>query len=96
LLSNFSEKELSRLAHEISQVIALVTANPQSFPEIEQKPGIRKVVVMTFNSMYYRITGESIEILSFFSNQQSPDKLVLSNALLKQKVPDLSMSILVK
>ena len=34
----------------------------------------RKAVILKFNTLYYRIMNDKIEILSFFSKRQSPDK----------------------
>lgn len=44
------------------------------FP-VSKKTNIRKVVIKKYNTMYYREKeNKTIEILSFFSNRQSPEK----------------------
>lgn len=73
LESNFTEKELNKLAVEIEQFVALISKNPTLFPASDIKD-IRKVVIKKYNTMYYRILEDKVEILSFFSNRQNPKK----------------------
>ncbi len=77
LETNFTLTELNFLAKEIDKIISLISVNPKLFPESEIKKGIRKVVIAKYNTMYYRLNKKSIEIISFFSNRQSPTKLKL-------------------
>lgn len=76
LESNFPEKVLFNLSHEIEKVSYLISRNPHLFAESEEKKGIRKAVIEKYNTMYYRISAEAfaIEILSFYSNRQDPNK----------------------
>jgi plasmid stabilization system protein ParE len=71
LEDRFSEKETQRLAKEIERITKLISQNPNLFP-LTDKMKVRKVVILRFNSMYYRIEGNQAQILSFFSNRQSP------------------------
>ena len=73
LENNFSEKEIKRLAQKIEATTQLISQNPTIFIKLEDK-NIHKVVLLKLNTMYYRIKGENVEILSFFSNRQSPEK----------------------
>lgn len=70
---HFTEKELRKLSVEIHKILELITKNPKLFPLSDTK-GVRKVPVKKLNTMYYRENKNHIEILSFFSNRQSPDK----------------------
>jgi plasmid stabilization system protein ParE len=74
---NFTYTELNSLAKEIDKIISLIAMNPKLFSESEIKKGIRKVVVAKYNTMYYRLNNDTIEIISFFSSRQSPSKLKL-------------------
>jgi len=69
---NFSEREVRRLGDKIESTLSLILAEPKMFPETRHRNGVRKAVVMRLNNMYYRIVGNNIEILSFFSNRQDP------------------------
>ena len=71
LENNFSEKEIKKLAQKIENTAELISQNPNIFP---QSKNIYKAVILKFNSMYYRVKGDDVEILSFFSNRQNPQK----------------------
>ncbi len=72
---NFSDAEISRLAKAIESTIRNVANNPLMYPESTEANGIRRAVVLRFNTLHYRLNNESnhIEILSFFSNRQNPE-----------------------
>lgn len=72
---NFTKKELSKLSKEIENVIYLISKNPKLFQESTIKKGVRKAVILKFNTMYYRVNNDSIEIISFFSNRQKSAKI---------------------
>ncbi len=74
LIENWTEKELKNLALKIEEVLALISMNPNLFQSSDVKKDIRRVVVAKFNTMYYRRKGDSVEIISFFSNRQNPKK----------------------
>lgn len=78
LENTFSIDVLTNLAQEIEIVIWLITQFPFLFPEVPNLNGIRRVVVLKYNTLYYRVDSQmlTIEILSFFSNRQNPDKVV--------------------
>ena len=69
----YGERELKHLATEIEKIINIIIENPLMFP-ISIKKGIHKIVIAKYNTMYYEIVGETIEIISFFSNRQDPTK----------------------
>jgi plasmid stabilization system protein ParE len=70
---NFSDKEVRTLALKIENTTKLISQNPTIFPISEFK-GVYKAVVLKYNTLYYRLTKDNIEILSFFSNRQNPKK----------------------
>lgn len=71
LEQNFTIKELRRLSVEIERNLDIISENPLIFSRTE-KLDIRKVVIAKFNTLYYKIENEKIEIISFFSNRQNP------------------------
>ena len=73
LEEHFTKKELQKLSIEIEYTLSLISKNPSLFP-LSESIGIHRVVIKKFNTMYYRVKGNSIEILSFFSNRQNPNK----------------------
>ena len=74
LEKNWTERELHNLAIEIEETLNLLSHNPNLFQKSDTKNEIRRVVVAKHNTLYYRINNNSIEIISFFSNRQSPKK----------------------
>lgn len=74
---NWTERELNKLSTEIDKTITLISKNPELFQVSNFKIGVRRAIVAKYNSMYYRKKKDIIEILSFFSNRQNPNKLKL-------------------
>ncbi len=68
----FSQNEIDNLGNEIERIISIISHNPTIFP-FSDKLKTRKVVILKFNTLYYRIIKEKIEIISLFSNRQSPE-----------------------
>lgn len=73
LEENFTDKEIKKLALKIENTTELISQSPNIFPKSEFK-NVYKVVILKFNTLYYRINQDNIEILSFFSNRQNPTK----------------------
>lgn len=69
----FTERELKKLSAEIEKTLELISINPKLFPLSESR-GVRRVIIKKFNTMYYRENKGYVEILSFFSNRQNPNK----------------------
>jgi len=74
LKENFSEKELKNLAESIEENLILISKNPNLYQVSEAKKDLRRIVILRYNSLYYRIKNDTIEIISFFSNRQNPRK----------------------
>ena len=70
LENNFSIKELIQLANKIENVSELISKNPNIFP-ISKQNNVHRVVILRYNTMYYKVKSDNIIILSFFSNRQS-------------------------
>ncbi|NDV16757.1 type II toxin-antitoxin system RelE/ParE family toxin [Muricauda sp. TY007] len=75
LQENWTERELTNYSQELDHIIELISKNPELFQISKKKKNIRRAVIAKYTNLYYRINGNSIEILSLFSNRQSPDKL---------------------
>lgn len=73
LQENFTDKEIRKLALNIERTVELISRNPNIFSKSEFK-GTYKIVILKYNTLYYQVRENSIEILSFFSNRQNPTK----------------------
>ena len=74
LQKKWTVKELKNLAVALEKTLQLIAQNPYIFQASVEKKEIRRAVVLNLNTLYYRISENRIEILSFFSNRQSPKK----------------------
>ena len=72
----FSQKEIDILGDEIERISSIISQNPNIFPNSDRLQ-TRKAVILKFYTLYYRIMNDKIEIVSFFLNRQSPDKMKL-------------------
>ena len=70
---HFSDREIKKLAQKIENTTELIAQNPKLFP-LSEKKNVCRAVIMRYNTLYYRIKQNHIEILSFFSNRQNPKK----------------------
>lgn len=74
LQENWTNRELKNLALEIEKTVNLLSHEPNLFQASDIKNGIRRVIVAKHNTLYYQVKDNTIEIISFFSNRQSPKK----------------------
>jgi plasmid stabilization system protein ParE len=74
LKENWSDKELENLALDLEKTLSLLSHQPTLFQVSDIKKDVRRVVVSKFNTLYYRMNGNKVEILSFFSNRQHPKR----------------------
>ena len=74
LQEHWSDKELRNLANNLEKTLNLISNNPNLFQSSEYKKDIRRAVVMKFNTLYYKVNEDTVEIISFFSNRQNPIK----------------------
>ncbi|MFY0481260.1 type II toxin-antitoxin system RelE/ParE family toxin [Flavobacterium sp. PLA-1-15] len=74
LEENWTEKELRNLALKLEETVQYISQNPNLFQVSDTKKEIRRVVILKHNTLYYRLFKDQIEILSFFSNRQNPQK----------------------
>ncbi len=74
LEENWSEKEIHNLAIKLDDVLEIIANNPYVFQVSDLRYDIRRAVVAKYNSLYYRINGNYIEILSFYNNRKNPHK----------------------
>lgn len=77
LRSNFSDAEIARLARSKETTLSTIRKNPMMYPRSEKSGGIRRAVVLRFNTLYYRVNSDEqcIEVLSFFSNSRDLESL---------------------
>ena len=67
-------KGVRNLASKLEEMLSLLSRNPNLFQVSDIEKDIRRVVIMNRNTLYYRIVKDHVEIISFFSNRQNPQK----------------------
>ena len=70
-----SSKVKSNLIHKIDETLKYIQLHPESFPESEKIPGLRKCVVTKQTTFYFKYSETAIDIIAIFDNRQDPDSL---------------------
>lgn len=78
LQTNWTEREINTLAKKLEETLSLIAQNPSLYQVSDIKKEIRRVVILKHNTLYYRFVKNHIEIISFVSNRQNPQKRKLS------------------
>ena len=74
LEEHWTEKELKNLATNLETTLNIISQNPYIFQASDIKKDVRRAVILSLNTMYYRTYENDVHILSFFSNRQNPKK----------------------
>lgn len=74
LEDNWTEREIRILIFTLEETLSFISQNPNLFQVSEFKKDIRRAVILSHNTLYYRVNKKEIEILSFFSNRQNPTR----------------------
>ena len=75
LQSKWSDQILNRFINKIDDNIGLIIGDPKIFPLINERLKIRKSVITKHNTLYYRESSKSIQIVRLFDSRQDPKKL---------------------
>ena len=73
--SNFGLDAVLEFLDKTDKVIDSISKYPELFPSSGKSPSIRKVVITKQTSLFYRITGNGIQLLHFWDNRRNPDTL---------------------
>jgi plasmid stabilization system protein ParE len=75
LEDNWTEKEIVKFANELDRSIEIIKKNPLTFHPSNRNPSLRKVVVTKHNTLYYKIEGQTIKLVTVFDTRQDPNKI---------------------
>ncbi len=75
LMMEWGEIVLTKFLLKLDRLIVQIVLNPKQFPEINGRLNIRKCVVTKQNTLFYKIQGETIEIVRVYDTRQDPNKL---------------------
>ena len=76
LKENWDDKMVQGFIEITSSSLSQISNNPKQFPVINKNKKIRKCVLSKHNTLYYRDTKDSVDILRIYDNRQDPKKLL--------------------
>jgi plasmid stabilization system protein ParE len=76
LENRWSKREINKFAQLLDKQLRLIEDNPYLFAESDKSNGLRKSVLSSQTTIYYRIINSKIQIITLFDNRQNPTKLI--------------------
>ena len=79
-LLEYLENEWSREARnnfrkQLMSSIDILRQSPFAFPKSEFHPEVRKPVVSKQSTVFYKVSGDIVFIITIFDNRQDPDQM---------------------
>lgn len=72
---NASEKILRDFAQNLDNKLSLLSISPQMYSQSEIQKDVRRCLLNSNLSLYYRVKNKQIEIITLFDNRQNPENL---------------------
>lgn len=76
LENRWTKKEIKKFALLLDKQLKLIEDNPFLFAESDKSNGLRKSVLSKQTTIYYRIIGYEVRIITLFDNRQNPKTLI--------------------
>jgi len=73
LEKNWSEKSAGKFVQITDKKLRLIAENPDIFPDLENKKGIKKGIITKQTSLYYRVYKKAIQLITFWDNRKNPE-----------------------
>jgi|AntRauTorckE6833_2_1112554.scaffolds.fasta_scaffold44199_2 plasmid stabilization system protein ParE len=70
LQSRWTQREVDIFKKRLSKQLNLITNNPKLFPKSDYNPGLRKAVLSKQTTIFYEISGKTINLVYLFNNRQ--------------------------
>jgi len=67
---------IKKFAQLLDKQLTLIVDNPYLFTETAKSNGLRKAVLSSLTTLYYRIIDNEVRIITLFDNRQNPNKLI--------------------
>lgn len=75
--ANFGVATASKIDMYFEETIDQIAINPKLFPYSDKNKNIRRCVISPQTTLYYRFSGEFVELISFRGNKMNPKTLRL-------------------
>lgn len=74
ILNRYGENTAKKVYNKIEKVLSEIASMPDMYRSSRRKEGLRKCVLSKQTSIYYRVKGDYLEIVSFRANRKDPRK----------------------
>lgn len=75
LINNSLENSALKFINKVGEIVFLIAKNPKLYALWNSKLNIRKVVIVSQITMFYKINENTIDIVLFWNNYQNLNKL---------------------
>ena len=75
ILGKFGETALRKFLKKVQLFLDGISEYPNLFPQSKSRM-VRKGLLSKQTTVYYRVKGDTIELLSFFPNASDPEKMI--------------------
>lgn len=65
----------SNFLNRFEQISSLIKSYPEIYPFVSKEKEIRKCILTKHNIIYFKLSGNTIQILAIFDTRQNPEKL---------------------
>lgn len=72
LQERWGQKSLQDFADRVQQAIEIIRQNPYLFQASGKKKNVRRCVLRKQVSLYFRVTDDQIELITFFDSRRNP------------------------
>jgi plasmid stabilization system protein ParE len=76
LLENWTKKEARAFTVLVESILDKITEHPELFEASRYNPNCRAAVITKHTTLYYRNSGNRIELITFWGNFQDPAKII--------------------
>ncbi len=77
LEEEWTESVIENFIEKTDESILVISSHPLLFPLVSKKKRVHKCLVVKQVSLFYRIIGDEIYLVTFWNNFQNPKKLKL-------------------
>lgn len=74
LETEHGEPSLKQFARKLNKRLELIALSPKLFPKHKKRRSIRRSVLTKQVTIYYKVSKDSVLLLSLFDNRQDPRK----------------------
>jgi plasmid stabilization system protein ParE len=75
LLIEWNEKVKDSFLTRLKKIVNLLSIDPYIFQEYSKKKRIRKCLITKHNAMFYRIVGNTVQIITIHDTRRNPKVL---------------------